>query len=157
MAKNKNKGFRLDDMPQEVYWAKFIGTRWDGRQFIQMVGTDQHNKIREIQKKYPEWFPWETEYDKIPQEVHEAYKREAYPYLYEAIDVGAFAEDKKDTPPTEWETQTYEPFTYESFTKFVEEMYNNMNEKEHKIKEGKAKAKKLWDKHYKKYGLEYRG
>lgn len=157
MAKNKNKGFRLDDMPQEVYWAKFIGAHWDGREFIQMVGTDQYNKIRQIQKKYPEWFPWETKYDEIPEEVHEAYKREAYPYLYEAIDVGALTKDKNDSTPVKPWTDTYDGLTLETLNQFMDEMYNRMEEQERKRKEEKAKAKKLWDKHYKKYGLEYRG
>lgn len=157
MAKdrNKNKGFRLDDMPKEVYWAKFIGITFIGGECVQQVGIDQHNKIREIQKKYPEWFPWETKYDSIPQEVHEAYKREAYPYLYEAIDVGAF--DKKNDWPTEAYVCDPDSFTFESMMKSISDMHKRQNEEDRKRKQQKAKDRKLWNKHYSKYGLEYRG
>lgn len=161
-SKNKNKGFRLGDMPQEVYWAKFVGVTFIGGEYVQQVGMDQYNKIKEIQNKYPEWFPWETKYDSIPEDIHEAYRREAFPWLYEPISIATLPEDEY-VPKSimEWSesapvTDTPE-FTYETFIKAVKETYEHLKEEDRKYREAKIKAKKLWDKYYKKHGLQYRG
>jgi len=47
------------------------------------VGMSQLNRLNEIIAKYPEYFPWETKYRETPKEVHEAFRKEAYPSIYE--------------------------------------------------------------------------
>lgn len=60
----------LQDTPNEVLWVLLSP---------KMVGSDTYEEIERIIAKYPEYFPWETKYNSIPKEVHEAYIKEKYP------------------------------------------------------------------------------
>ena len=66
------------DIPSEVYEAMCIGS-------LSIVGMELYNRYQEIVKKYPEHFPWETKYNSIPSEVHEAYAIERDGGTYEQL------------------------------------------------------------------------
>jgi len=121
------------------------------------VGMSQLNRLNEIIAKYPEYFPWETKYRETPKEVHEAFRKEAYPSIYEerpieftgGIGGGIMDQIKKSTythPPKE-------PF---NLVKAFEEAMNKQIEEERNQAKEEARVKAIWDKHYKPYNIEYR-
>lgn len=165
MEKNKENRFSWGDMPNEVFWAKTVGMQPDGSGgWIRMIGMSILEKIKEIQKKYPDWFPWETKYDSIPKEVHDAYYNEINPPIQEDQEQiqcsgGGILEEIKKMPELSFE---YDPHkvTMDDLTqaiKMLNEEQEAQIERCKQLKARKAKEKKIWDKHYGKYGIEYRG
>lgn len=133
------------DIPNEVLWVLTLP---------RCVGSDTYRRVEEIIAKYPEYFPWETKYNSIPKEVHQAYIKEKYPDRDEPIvctndGEGLYSKIKS------------EPFIYREYTpKEIGECFKQLdiitaNARNAAIVQRK-KDKKLWDKHYKKYNLEYR-
>ena len=140
--------FQYKDIPDEVLWASVIISTSHG------IGVDTYEKIEEIIAKYPEYFPWETKYNSIPKEVHQAYIKEKYPDRDKPIvctsdGEGLYSKIKN------------EPFVYRKYTpEEIVEWFRQLdtittNARNAAIVQRK-KDKKLWDKHYKKYNLEYR-
>jgi len=140
------KEIKVSDIPDEVWHVKAI-------QFSkQPVGLATLNRVKEVIAKYPEYFTWEHKYESLPKEVHEAFEKEAYPKKLEWIpkevncNEGFLAQIEKRV--------TYNPqsFTAKDLTDFMENIKNEVNLKwEHE-----RKITAIWDKHYKKYGLEFR-
>lgn len=58
------------DIPSEVLWVFAL------QYSCTPVGTSVFEECERIIAKYPEFFPWETKYNSIPQEVHDAYRIE---------------------------------------------------------------------------------
>jgi hypothetical protein len=125
--------------------------------FLQDMGRD-FTTIRNLERrkaavlKYPRWFPWETRYNSIPQEVHDAYLKET-----------GFG-DVRDTVPTgegliylaekqgEYQLPTFEE------TKFnILNWIKQKEEAETKARLEEIRRKAIWNKHYRKYNLTYRG
>lgn len=71
---------KTDELPEEVkeYIAITIATNG-------MMGSKLYNRCMEIIENNPVYFPWETLYNSIPQKVHDAYRLEITPDLYEPI------------------------------------------------------------------------
>ena len=136
----------LQDIPNEVLWVYYI------EKYVHYVGSDTYDKATEIIAKYPEYFPWETKYNSIPKEVHEAYIKEKYPDRDKPIPVGEglIAEMKKS------KVKYYNDYLGKSFDELWQDLLNIEQQIRVKEAERYKKAKKLWDKHYKKYNLEYR-
>lgn len=134
---------KFEDIPNEVLWVLALP---------RLVGSDTYKKAEEIIAKYPEYFPWETKYNSIPFEVHKAYNKEKYPDRDKPIPTGEglIAEMKKS------EIKHYNDYLGKSF----QEIWDDLLNMEHQIRVKEAKrykeAKKLWDKHYKKYNLKFK-
>lgn len=127
-----------DNAPKEVLkvWAiKMMG---------HPIGGDLYKEVQDIISRNPKYFPYETAYNKVPQYVHEAYLDEIYPDRHELLWEGS---NSKESAPIEKMS--------------VEEIFKILIDKEaqdRKRKDDETKRRKaIWDKHYKKYGLEFRG
>lgn len=145
-----NETFTYKEVPAQVLevWSYGISK--------QPVGFDTYTRLKDIIKRHPKFLPWEHKYDSIPQFVHDAYKREAYSYeMPKPKDNGEFI---GLIPTILAETEIVDRTT-EKPTSFAE-MFANMFKAEREERERKEREKlarkKLWDKHYAKYGLEYR-
>lgn len=133
----------MNNIPAEV-WVVRLWQRAN-----QPVGLETYNKISAIIDKYPAYFPWEHAYKKIPKEVHEGFKRECYPELYELLESpvgpgkGIMSEINIYTP---------QKFTLETIRKAFKDM------EAHRVMQEKREIEinQIWDKHYKKYRLPYR-
>lgn len=137
----------MKDIPNEVMWV------WTLEYIGQPVGSDTMDKIDGIIDKYPTYFKWEHLYKSIPQEVHDAYSKEAYPDRWKPI---VWNDNKGKGLMNLNEPVTIKPITIESFDKFfkdIEDMRIKDIEDE-RLKHIKFKA--IWDKHYSKYKLKYR-
>jgi hypothetical protein len=138
------------DIPQDVLFV------WGIQGARQSVGLSTYNEVSDIIKKYPEWFKWETAYDKIPQYVHDAYRGEAY--SYEMVPIKRNEGFVGMIPTLLAEPEIVDRNTgdrasiFEMFAKLFE---NDLKERERKEAE-RIERKRVWDKHYSKYGLEYR-
>lgn len=140
------KEFTYDDVPLEVWevWAiQLVG---------QPVGMKTWNRCNETIKRYPEYFPWEYKYDKIPKEVHQAYDREAHPERYEPLNLENrewFTGIIPNIPPPE-------PQPERTISEMFSLLVKQEREAEDRKRAEKKKAKAIWNKHYYKYDLEFR-
>jgi len=136
---------KIDEIPKDVLWVCMMQQAW-------FVGSETYDKIHEIIEKYPNYFPWEHTYKKVPSEVHQAYRKEKecmYNEMYPPVKYnngdGIIAQlDKK---------VNFNDIPLLSFSQFIELQQSAIN----KEAEYEKRLKKLWDRHYSKYKLEYRG
>lgn len=142
------------EIPYDVFQVQIM------EHYGALVGEETYEWAMEVIKNNPKYFPWWAKYNSIPQEVHDAYRAEAFPPItWESwsqnankgdgiMEVIRRAEAKPEIIPEE------KPKSLTELIDFVYEM-----EEHQKMKEELARKEKkaLWDKHYKKYGLEYRG
>lgn len=146
------KQFTPEDIPSEVWWVFSI--LMSGHP----VGMKTCNEIHAIIEKYPEHFPWEHLYKSIPESVHDAFSRECYPERYRPFeevfaDVNSqkgLMQQIRDTPL--FKTPSTQQELIQMFDNYEKRLRDDHNKK---IAEQK-RIKSIWDKHYKKYGLECR-
>ena len=146
---------KLKDVPLEVQWV------WAQQEAQTPMGRDAFEQATDIVDKYPEYFPWEHKYKSIPQEVHDAFEAECYPErgkpieeIFDDLKVGVgLREQLKNQPVGVIPTK----FTQSDF----EELFNSLQEAQKKRTEQEKaeekRVKRIWDKHYKKYGLKFVG
>lgn len=139
-------------MPEEVFTVK----AWN--HFGTAVGEELFNWAKGVMKKYPEHFPWEAKYDSIPEEVHVAYRNEAFP----PIDWEAFSANSGggimaviDESNKEAEAR-YEENKNKSLAQMFDEIFEMSEHQRLKEEQAYKVSKAIWDRHYKKYGLPYR-
>jgi hypothetical protein len=142
-----SKEITFDDIPLDVWevWAiQIVG---------QPVGMATWTRCDEIIKNNPEYFPWEHKYESIPKSVHEAYKAEAFlPWdFYPTDNKDAFTGVIPNLPPP-----NPEPQPQRTISELFGLLIRQEREAQDRKRAEKKKAKALWDKHYSKYGLEYR-
>ncbi len=149
--------FFPDDMPEEVKEAMLIGMR-------EYVSLEQLTRFKDIALRNPKYFPWEEKYYSLPQSVHAAYRFEVNggkdPWDMTSFkgvsDGGSF----KGLIPTIMEQPKIEVEVEQKPVDLLE-MFNDaikiMEDKRKREKEDFLKSKAIWDKHYSKYGLKYRG
>lgn len=134
-----------NDIPSDVMWVWSIG-------FCKIpVGSNTMDKITKIIADNPKYFEWEHLYKDIPSKVHEAYKKEAFPFLYDEIGIvhgEGIAEYINSI--------NVEPLTAKSFDKFWKDLADKEVQDDIDAKIQYVKDKKLWDKHYSKYKLKYK-
>jgi hypothetical protein len=126
------------------------------------IGVKMYEFVQNTIKEYPEWFPWETKYASIPKEVHDAYKREIGESDMQSLEqmIKEYDSTKENNITGKGILgQIIEAVEKEKKEKqyFDINMYMNslIQEKEQYEREMKRKEK-IFKKHYKKYGLEYR-
>lgn len=149
-ASPMSKEVAYKDIPAEVWEV------WMIQRSGQPIGMSTWERCNEVIKKYPQFFEWEHKYDKIPQFVHDAYKREAYSF---ELPMPKGDRGYIDIIPTLLsdvevvDTATQKPMTLLEMTTRV----FIADQEERKRKEAaRIERKRVWDKHYYKYGLEYR-
>lgn len=119
-----------------------------------MVGTDTYNKIQDVIDRNPKYFEWEHTYKSIPKEVHEAYLMESQGDLTDLLlnsndGIGLIEYVKHGIECNLDYSKTFK----ESMQEF-NELMDKKKRSENKIRK---KRIAIWDKHYAKYGLEFRG
>jgi len=139
----------LDKIPEEVWRV------WAIEQAGHPVGAKTYAEIQKIIDKYPEYFPWEHKYKSIPQEVHDAFTRECYPERFKPYEWTEF-KGMSLIEQIQQELTAIVPLTKESFTKIFTDMIEQDNRKRKEKFEEEIRVKKIWNKHYSKYKLEYR-
>jgi hypothetical protein len=137
-----------NDIPYDVQLTKLI------QYSNQPVSVDTYNKITDIIKKYPEYFPWETKYNNIPKEVHDRFHLEAYGKNEFSLDnfnndnnLGSIYQSIKDNENIE-----RKPFTKDDLLNCLKQLEDSENKKRLREQE----IIKIWNKYYKKYKLIYR-
>lgn len=139
-----NRMIDVEKIPDEVMWVLMVSSGF--------VGRSTYDKCQEIISRYPEYFPWEHKYKSIPKEVHEAYLDEVNPLRHEPIVILEGGLHLRDQIRKEY-ISINKTVTQKDF----EDMFNEMAKMEQERIEKRKKEKALWDKHYKIYGLEYKG
>ena len=143
-------------VPFEVQWV------WAIRQAQIPVGRESFEKATDIINKYPEYFPWEHKYKTIPQEVHDAFKAECYPEREKPIEEvsdelvdGVGLRDQLKNRESAGIVPTN--FTQKDLEDFFDEMQEAQQKRMEEEKVEENRVRKIWDKHYKKYGLKFAG
>lgn len=133
------------EIPNDVAWVMAI-------RYVGYCGLDTCKKIQDIIDRNPLWFPWEHRYKHIPQEVHEAYFKEKHPNWGVPLELGKGIYELMNQKPKKIKKQKKQ-----SVSEMMEDLFKHQEkDRKRRIKE-RNKAKKLWDKYYKQYNLEYRG
>lgn len=144
---------KTDDIPQDVQWV------WAMQWIKHPVGLDTLSKMHAIISAHPIYFPWETKYDSIPKEVHDAYykeKNEDWNRQFQEKRDGGY----KGLIPTLVEMSEVSPestsIPQKSLSEMIADLFKQQEEERKAQDEKNEKDKALWDKYYKPYGLEYR-
>lgn len=144
---------KIEDIPEDVWWVWTI--QWCGYP----VGLDTWEKAKAIMKANPDYFPWETKYDSIPQHVHDAYFKEKNAWmtkLYKETRPESFIGIIPSIMKMDEAMKEYQPEPPKSLSEMLRDLAKMEDDKRRREEEEYAKNKSIWDKHYKPYGLEYR-
>lgn len=144
---------KLEDIPEDVYWVWSI--QWCGIP----VGLDTWDKADAIIKANPQYFPWETKYNSIPKDVHDAYYKEKNVWMDDLWTQTSYENYTGIMPTiTKMDEELKEAIheSPKSLSKIFHDLFKMEDDKRRRRDEEDAKNKALWDKHYKPYGLEYR-
>lgn len=136
-------------IPFEVLEAGLI------MQFGSPVGLETYNRIQDVIKRYPEYFPWENLYNSIDSEVHSAFEEEKSVLYY-----SFWPRQKLDMKPGEGLIGYMNRKTSERKDEPAKDLKTCLNEmfveEPKKQREYEKQLKVLWNKHYKKYGLKWK-
>lgn len=143
---------KAKDIPNEVWWVFCL------QYHRYPVGIKTYEKCQEIIKKYPEHFPWETKYNKIPKHVHDAYFKEVsggknyfiMPEFDESQGKGLYSQIEEDS---EKQKANY---TGEATIQNIKDLFEALGKNEERREKEKNDRIRIWNKHYKPYRLEYR-
>ena len=141
------KEYLFSDIPDEVMKVYTIG------HYGQPIGMELYNECQKVIDKYPQYFEWEHKYKKIPKEVHEAYLDELYPDRHKPIDWEYKGDKSKGILATIREQQ---PYTGKVTKQDMIDFFEYPQKQREKERQETQRQKAIWDKHYKKYKLEYR-
>lgn len=153
----------IGDWPDEVMWV--MGHVMAARHSelyggIHCVGMEAYDRIRDIQRRYPEHFPWFAKYERVPKEVHEAYMMEMWGdedfnrWVYPEFDASA-APDGGGVESHVGLGAAYQSGgpTLQDFKDFCE----SLNKLEEQRRAEGRRRRDVWNKHYGKYGVEFGG
>jgi len=129
-----------------------------------MMGLEMYRRCQEIIDNNPKWFTWEHKYKSIPNEVHEAYKDEIDPDrhlpLFERFKPNGSEEGFNGILHSIMNSSNIVNINLSkekfSLVDAMKEMFEQQENERKRILEKEKKDKALWDKHYKKYKLEWR-
>ena len=150
----KSQSVSINDIPQDVWKAWLLRSSPIG------VGVEGIKFIEATIEKYPEYFEWEVTFNAIPESVYEAYLDEVYPDRHKNVD-WKFEDYRNNNGKGILETIRentieYKPMTTEEMVNVLTDIHNKeIQRKQEEIKEDNRR-RKIWNKHYKKYGLKYR-
>lgn len=141
-----NRNIQMPAEVQEVMAYSIIGH----------VGSSTMDRIQDIINRYPEWFPWEHKWKSIPENVHRAYLKESS----ETADRHG-KKVKKEREKLKQKDADRNSGLENGFTlKHIENLFTTMWEQDDLTRKQKNRwrniDRKIWNKHYKQYNLEYR-
>lgn len=144
----------LNKIPDDVYHVKFI------QHCGQPVGSETYNWCQEVISKNPQHFPWEHKYKSIPQEVHDAYYLERNGESREDQMNRIFKrpqfEEGKGIRSTIVTIPPNPPLNWDDLVQALKDSHKRELDQIEKARKDRIEHKKIWDKHYKPYGLEFR-
>lgn len=155
MNKKHSIKFNLSDVPADVVWV------WSVEAMYTHVGSAMYQKMNDIVAANPMYFPWEHKYESIPDEVHKAFNDEAYPDTFQWIESGKdiepgvglmqqlINESSKVVPMPAVKNDAH---AEQLWTEFFQREIDRRKQRE----EREAELERIWNKHYRKYKLEYR-
>ena len=135
----------MNNIPNEVIWASML------MQMNSSVGQDIANKVYEIIKKYPKYFPWETKYNEIPEEVHLQFREELLILQDRFFPSPSYS--NKGLYHQLREIAVHQPLIT---PEYLRESFEAMKANGDKHLLFTKEKKKLWNKIYSKYKLKYR-
>lgn len=143
------------NIPEEVYYVYFL------QRCNATVGKTTYDQCQAIIDKYPEHFPWEHKYKKIPQHIHETHSKESVENIFKFFKAPMFDDkgEKRDglfKSMVDYGAMKSEPVTEKSIKEAFQSFYDMQHKQEKDLVDAKKKAKVIWDKYYKKYNLPYR-
>ena len=139
---------KIEDIPVDVMWVSFM------KMSSIAVGIETYSKVKAIIEKYPEWFPQETIYNSIPQEVKELFEKEKSE-LHDSF----YPRKEWDITPGEglvaWVNR--QPIDTTTITKksLSEALNHIFTEAPAKKRQYLSALRKLHNKHYKKYKYKF--
>jgi len=139
----------LNDIPNEVWWVHII--KMQG-----FCGSSNYQKCKEIVERYPEHFPDEAIYRKIPKEVHEAYDMDTSYNHQSVCELLEFPPlPKGDGLIAEIEKGEMKPYNRNATIKDFQEAFEMIEKNWRDEEKAEYERAKIWNKHYAKYGLYY--
>jgi hypothetical protein len=142
----------FEEMPDEVVEYYRIMAITGG-----LMGLQMYNRCKEIVENNPKYFVWEHTYKSIPDEVHEAYLDEKNPDRHKPLEfkkIGSGNGILADIEAMEIPEFKIDPNF--NLANALMDMIKHQDALHKKQWEQENADKKLWDKYYKKYKLEYR-
>lgn len=136
-----------NNIPKEVMEVRM----W---QYVGYVGSETMEKIQDIMNRYPEWFPWEAKYNKIPLVVHQEFREKEGKALNR--DWKRREKARKILYENMGMNKKQDKFTLEVIGNTIEWMMRKDDLERKLLKNWQKTRKKLWKKHYGEYDLEYR-
>lgn len=112
-------------------------------------------RCKNVVNNHPAHFPWEHKYKMIPKSVHDAYNKEVAPPLSiteVGHGIGLIPTIMKGGTVIEFDDLYKENLT---LTQLLEQAIERDEQRKKIEKERVKKEIMIWDKHYKKYDLEY--
>ena len=147
----------IENMPDEIIeYYQIMGITGG------LMGLKMYERCEQIIENNPLYFPWETKYKSLPKEVHEAYLNEKNPDRNLTIEeYNAKHGESIGLIPSIMKMKTsvinYNPSSGDFSLSESIKMLIDTQSLERKSREQREKREKeLWDKHYKKHGLEYK-
>ena len=133
----------MEDLPSEVVEGICLSMQ-------RYHGIESYRRFMNIVEKYPNYFPQEyAYYFKVPQEIHDSYRKEQK----ELFD--KFYPPKKFAGGIWSQIREVQPYKIE-FSELIKEIAESWGKKAKFDYEFERASKKVWDKHYKKYKIDYR-
>lgn len=137
------------DIPKEVLYIQMM----EAMPFPWLVGIDEYNRVSAVKAKYPEYFPWDRIYESIPKEVHDAYRNEKNPDWDKPIEWIEKGDRGIEDLINDSTLKVSSVVTEQDFM----DLFEMLNKSENDEYKKKMADEALWNKHYGKYKLKYRG
>jgi hypothetical protein len=140
--------YDINSVPKEVIEV------WGYQMSKQSIGMETYKRLQDTIETYPEYFPQETIYKTIPQEVHDKYYEEK-----KELRLKFYPRKESDIQPGEglWDWARRQEAAPIKITNLdIKELAEKISVTAPKIKKQyETEKRKLWNKHYKKYKLRY--
>jgi len=121
-----------------------------------MMGLEMYRRCKSIVENNPTWFPWEHKYKSLPQEVHDAYLDEKNPDRHLPFAFETMRGNNGVIPDIRNKEAFFDCQPKESFLEMWHDFVKTLEKERKEREEIENSDKALWDKHYKKYELEWR-
>ena len=133
------------NIPNEVIWVKTI------QEFRRPVGLQLYQEMVDIIDRNPAHFRWEHIYKKIPVEVHDSFKAEAFPVSSTSETKGLLQHIREESVSVDL-SELAEVGVLELLNRHHDKVNALAMEKENYLN----RLKIIWRKHYGKFGLTFR-
>lgn len=143
------------DIPKEVLhvWSDNMVASFHGFTTLEAIKRKEAAVL-----KYPQYFNWETKYNLIPQEVHDAYSADLESFLWNKNETGLAFHDGLVAEISKATVHVYDSskFNLQSMVHWIAESWERDRQKKEKERIERERNIELWNKHYATYNLEWR-